>query len=459
MKIIDCTLREGNQSPHVTWGNKESYYISKGLIDCGVDCIEVGHPYASELDRSNVKIVTSANPGCSVLAHARAVESDVAAVQECGADWVGIFMATNDIARSFKFKNKSVDDILDQIEASIRFAKLLKLNVRFTLEDTSRTELDLQVKAYERALRAGADRICFSDTVGILDPVQAASALAKLRNFFPTSSIEVHFHNDRGLALANALAVEKYSDWVSTSVNGIGERCGITDTLAYKANLTFTASGNVPNQEISKARHLSEIVHAFGRNSMRDRAPIVGEYAFTHCSKLHRSAFEKSNRAYCWLPDFEGQSGHENKMPDLSEFVKSGIQLTTDAALVDGHANSGTAGQSCTVTHVGAGKDEQHASASPKTLNCDSLFLLFGDEDGKEGLTATVVLNDQRFDIQSPASVFVPAGVEHHLDGLHGTGLLITQVLSSARASSLMNLEVPQANFGAQMAPELLERV
>ncbi|GGX60062.1 hypothetical protein GCM10007385_31640 [Tateyamaria omphalii] len=458
MKVIDCTLREGNQSPNVIWGNRESYHISQGLVDYGVDCIEVGHPYASKLDRENVGIVTAANPNMSILAHARAVESDITAVKESGANWVGIFMATNKIARSFKFRNKSTDDILDQIEASIRYAKLLQLQVRFTLEDTSRTDLDLQIKAYERALRAGADRICYSDTVGILQPYQAASALAKLRNFFPTSSIEVHFHNDRGLALANALAVENYADWVSTSVNGIGERCGITDTIAYMSNLSFNERGTVSSEEIAKSRSLSQIVHAFGRNSVIDRAPIVGEFAFTHCSKLHRSAYKKSNRAYCWLPDFEGQAGHENVPLDLGELVKTDVEIEPG---IENHLTTDSyysIGQTCTVTQIKPSANDMHPFSDLKSLNCDSLFLLFGCEDGKSGLNAAVFLNGERFELQSPASLFVPSGVEYCFESFSGAGLVINHVLNAKKTRSLMNLRKPHIDFDTQPLSALVEQ-
>ncbi|MCW1410836.1 MULTISPECIES: LeuA family protein [Rhizobium] len=311
-RLIDCTLREGAQAPNVVWRIDQSIAIARGLLEFGVDCIEAGHPSASNLEFDRTRALSQLRRDIPLLAHARAQIEDIRCVKAAGAEWVGIFAGVSEVSRNVKFRNRSLDEIIGLIETSIAFAKSIGLQVRFTLEDTSRTDWNLQGIAYRAAISKGADRICFSDTVGVLTPTEARLSLQRLKSTFSQTPIEVHFHNDRGLALANAVEVAPMVNWISTSVNGIGERCGITDTIAMRANLDFEQTRTLTADQVDLSRKLSDVVSALGRNTIEDRLPIVGRYAFTHCADLHIKAFEKDVNAYCWLKDFDGQNTHRN---------------------------------------------------------------------------------------------------------------------------------------------------
>jgi 2-isopropylmalate synthase len=297
--IIDTTLREGNQTPGVQWNVPDSLKVGLLLKEAGVDTIEAGHPIVSSLEAERVKQLVKAVSPIPVLAHARALVGDVEAVASCGVSWVGIFAGVNEVSQATRM-NRSLEEILERIRSSVSHARSLGLKVRYTVEDTSRTSIDKIHKAYKVAVDAGADRICFSDTVGILTPEETRHQVAYLKRKFPSIPLEVHLHNDRGLAMANSLAAaEAGVDWISCSVNGIGERCGITETCTLIANLAY--DGNLAFPPPGALMQLSETVAALSGVVTSPLAPIVGQNAFRHTAKLHVTAVKRSAAAYQWL--------------------------------------------------------------------------------------------------------------------------------------------------------------
>lgn len=305
--IIDATLREGVQAPDVRFGVDGTVEIARGLVAAGVDMIEVGHPCASELERARTVAVTRAGLGRPVLAHARAVVRDVDAVADAGADWVGVFLGVNETTRRARVPMAEVEELLARIDAAVRRAKRRGLSVRYTVEDASRTGDAELVAAFRRALDAGADRLCFADSVGALEPAAVGRKVAAVRAAFPATPIEVHLHNDRGLALANALAaVDAGADWVSTSVLGIGERCGITDTCTLIANLAHRGQRELPPAGTLPA--IATTVARLAGIPFPLRNPVVGLHAFTHTARLHVLAMARDPGAYAWMsPDSLGR--------------------------------------------------------------------------------------------------------------------------------------------------------
>lgn len=297
--IIDCTLREGNQAPGVKFDKANSIHIASLLGSCSIDMIEIGHPLASSDEFNRVKAVVDLKLNCPILSHARAHMNDIKAVHKTGAQWIGIFAGINDLSQTARL-NRSHDQILELITNSVSFAKGLGLMVRYTVEDSSRTSLPLLLEAYNSAILAGADRICFADTLGVLEPKETFNYISKIRKIFPKTELEMHIHDDRGLAMANSLAaIDAGATWISTSVNGIGERCGITDTCALIANLVYKKFKD--QQHLQKLVTLSKEVQSITNTFIDSRRPVIGEHAFTHTARLHRIAMEKDSKSYNWI--------------------------------------------------------------------------------------------------------------------------------------------------------------
>ena len=222
------------------------------------------------------------------------------AAAESGAAWVGIFLGINEVTRRTRVPNRSLDQVLEYIEDSVRYARSRGLRVRYTVEDASRTEPSLVARAFRTALNAGADRLCFADTVGVLEPEEVGLRIRSLKRAFAGVDLEVHFHDDRGLALANALAaIDAGADWVSTSVNGLGERAGITDLCLLLANLHYRGERQIVSGPA--LRDISARVVEYSGTPVDARRPVTGRHAFSHTAGLHVKAVLRDESAYSWI--------------------------------------------------------------------------------------------------------------------------------------------------------------
>ncbi len=301
-RLIDATLREGFQAPCASFSHGDVLTIAKQIVQSGTDMIEVGHPYISDDSKRNTRSVVEMHLGIPVLGHARASEGDIYAVSESGADWVGIFVGVNEISEHARIRNHSFNQLLEMIRTSIVYAKSLGLSVRFTVEDSSRTPWPRITQAFKTAYAAGADRICFADSVGVVEPNAVENIISRVKQAHPMVELEVHFHNDRGLAIANSLAaIDAGVDWVSVSINGLGERCGITDHAVLAANLLFREARSLSSTQALTLAKASALVSQCSKQEISKSHPVLGEYAFTHTARLHVLAVEKDTRSYEWI--------------------------------------------------------------------------------------------------------------------------------------------------------------
>ncbi len=441
-RIVDATLREGMQAAGVRFGTKESTEIARALVDIGVDLVECGHPRVGDAEMGRVRAVVEACGAVPVLAHARARVDDVESVARAGAKWVGIFVPIDERAASTRLRPGS--SVPAMIRDSVTHAKTRGLSVRLSAEDASRTSIPELIEAFGTALEAGADRICVADTVGVLCPWDVEELIRALVDGLGDPEIEVHFHNDRGLAAANALtAIRAGARWVSTSVNGIGERCGITDTITLLANLAALGL-RVPPDGVALQR-CSAIVQAHSRLFVDRSRPIVGRNAFTHVAKLHRTAMAKDERSYSWTdPAVLGRvtelgpavfpEGLERLIHRGSGISPAGRHVILDDRLVE------DARQCCIVEVVRESPHQDRGHLAPERHGVDSLILLFSGAENLAGLDVEVTLADRTFRVESPASVFVPAGVVHGYRVIGGSGLIVHHVLTGGYEPSLLDL-------------------
>lgn len=453
--IVDATLREGTQARGVRFGLSESAEIARALVHIGVDMVECGHPQIGDAERVRVEAVVRVCGSVPVLAHARARPDDVESVKRAGAQWVGIFVPVHERARASRLQPGCA--VLTMIRDAVACAKANGLCVRFTVEDGSRTPIPELVEAFGTALEAGADRICLADTVGVLCPWDVEKLVATLRDALSAPCIEVHFHDDRGMAAANALtAVRAGATWISASVNGIGERCGITDTIALVANLA--ALDLRPSPDGTSLQRCSAIVQAHSRVMVDPLRPVVGRNAFTHVAKLHRDAVAKDVWAYSWTqPETVGRTTEtvpERVDERLDRFVNRPPIISATELPYHRHGPGDRfvmiderivedARQYCIVRLIPESSDLGPGHVDAHRHSVDSLFLFLGSREGLTGLEVEVSLADRVFRVESPASVFIPAGVMHSYRVVSGAGLFVNHVLAGRYALSL--LELPDA--------------
>ncbi len=296
VEILDSTLREGEQTPQVNFTIEEKLEIARMLDRIGVDMIEAGDPSVSPNVFQAVKRISGLKLRAEIVAHSLATKSGIDHARDCGVQRVVVFYPTSKIHLEAKM-HRSEDEAVDIICEHIRYARSLGLKVRYTPEDASRTDFVFLVRVCNAAIEAGADRISFADTLGILQPHEMCERIVELRRSLLPCRIDLHCHNDYGLALANSLAgIRGGADCIHTTVNGLGERTGIPDLCE-----TILALRNLMGVEKYDLRGLTEISAYLERSTgffMAPNKPVTGTNAFSHKSGVHTNGVLKDPRTY-----------------------------------------------------------------------------------------------------------------------------------------------------------------
>jgi len=300
IEILDTTLREGEQTPGVTFNVEEKLSIANLLDDFGVNIIEAGHPKVSNDVFRSVKLIANQGYKSEILAHCRAKKEDIDAAISCDVDWIGIFYCVSDRRLKQHFKS-DLENAVFLITNAIEYAKDHGLKVRYTPEDATRTEYDSLIKVSNAAINAGADRISIADTVGAMTPIKMYNLIKKLKVDL-NINLNVHCHNDLGLATANSLAAfEAGATLIDVTVNGIGERVGITPLS--EICLALNCFYQVKNDwKLEKITQISNKVSEFSGINIPPNAPIVGQNAFVHNAGLHVSAVINNPNHYEIFP-------------------------------------------------------------------------------------------------------------------------------------------------------------
>ncbi len=296
VEILDTTLREGEQTPYVNFTLAEKLEIARMLDHIGVEMIEAGDPSVSPSIAVAVQKIAALNLKAEIVAHSIASKNSIDKAKACGADRVAIFYATSKIHLDAKL-HKSQDEAVAIICDHIAYARSLGLKVRYTPEDATRTDFEFLVKVCNAAIQSGADRISFADTLGIMQPHIMFDRVSALREQLQPCKIDLHCHNDYGLALANAMAgIRAGADCIHTTVNGLGERTGIPDlaeTIIAFHNLETVEQYNI--QPLVPISNYLEKVSGF---FLAPNKPITGQNAFSHKSGVHTNGVLKDSRTY-----------------------------------------------------------------------------------------------------------------------------------------------------------------
>ena len=296
IEILDTTLREGEQTPGVSFSIKQKINIAKLLDDIGVDFIELGHPIVSPDIYKAIDRINQIELRSQKLAHSRLLKKDIQKVLELDIPWIGLFIGTSNLCLKNKYQiNKK--ELLCLIEKKIKYCKDKGLKVRFTAEDSSRTSIEFLMKIAGVAQEAGADRFSFADTVGILTPSITKISITKLKNEL-NIPIHIHCHNDFGLATANALAAtESGAQCIDTTINGLGERCGLPP-LAEIATILTVLNDIKNNWKLGKLKKASDYIDEITDVKNENLRPITGDHAFTHKAGLHVKSILKNPMSY-----------------------------------------------------------------------------------------------------------------------------------------------------------------
>ncbi|WP_298039303.1 homocitrate synthase [uncultured Desulfuromonas sp.] len=284
--IDDTTLRDGEQTAGVVFTLEEKKRIARMLDEMGVGEIECGIPAMGKEEQKSVRALVEMDLKARLITWNRAVVPDIQASIDAGVTAVDVSLSVSDIHIRHKLR-KDRTWVAEQLKTALGFAKEHGLYVSVGGEDASRADLDFLTELLEVARALGADRFRFCDTLGILDPFATYEKIRTLRERVPELELEVHTHNDLGMATANAIAgIKAGATYVNTTVNGLGERAG-NAALEEVVMALKHACGQDPGIATGRLVELSRLVGKASCRPVPEWKAVVGEKVFSHESGLH----------------------------------------------------------------------------------------------------------------------------------------------------------------------------
>ena len=308
MVIFDTTLRDGEQCPGASLNHRAKLEIARQLKRLKVDVIEAGFPVASPDDFHSVQAIAKAIKGPRIAGLARCINKDIESCAEAVAPAgrkgrIHLFLATSKIHRQFKLK-KDKAEILKQAALSVKYASRFCGDIEFSPEDASRTEPDFLAEVVRAAIDEGVSTVNIPDTVGYAIPDEFGALIAFLFDHVPNIDkviMNVHCHNDLGLAVANTLAaLRNGARGVECTINGLGERAGncaleeIVMALRTRKDMFHLSTGIKTTELYKTSRLVSQLT---GMTVQRNKA-IVGANAFAHEAGIHQDGILKKRTTY-----------------------------------------------------------------------------------------------------------------------------------------------------------------
>ena len=293
VQFLDTTLRDGEQAPGISLTPEEKARIAQRLDGANIDVIEAGSACTGPGERETIQRVTDLDVSATVTSFCRGLQRDIDLAMDCGVDGVNLVVPASDKHVTEKVGITPAENVEKTAEL-VEYAKDHGLWVEVIGEDGSRADLDYLEELMAGALDAGADRVCYADTVGHATPDRTLEVVSTLADLGPTST---HTHDDLGLAVTNALvSVAAGADLVHGTINGIGERAG--NVALEEVAIALDHGYGVETMDLTKVYELAQLVANKTGVPLPPNKAVVGQNAFTHESGIHTDGTLKDDAMY-----------------------------------------------------------------------------------------------------------------------------------------------------------------
>jgi len=293
VQFLDTTLRDGEQAPGVSLTPEEKARIARELDRADIDVIEAGSACTGPGERETIRRVTSLDLDATITSFCRGIKNDVDLALDCDVDGVDIVVPASDKHVTQKVGTSREDNVQTTAEL-VEYAKDHGLWVEVIGEDGSRADADYLEELMGASLEAGADRVCYADTVGHATPDRTLDLVSRLADLGPVST---HTHDDLGLAVTNALvSVAAGADMVHGTINGIGERAG--NVALEEVAIALQHGYGVETMDLTQVYDLAQLIANLTGIPLAPNKAVVGQNAFTHESGIHTDGTLKDDAMY-----------------------------------------------------------------------------------------------------------------------------------------------------------------
>ena len=306
IEIMDCTLRDGEQTSGVSFLPHEKLMVARMLLgDVNVNRIEVASARVSEGEKEAVRMICRYAESVDKLNRVEVLGfvdggKSIDWIDECGCKVINL-LAKGSLKHCTHQLKKTPEEHIDGIYESLTLAMQKGMAVNLYLEDWSsgmKDSPDYVFKMMDALVESGIKRFLLPDTLGILNPMEVTKYFGQMVERYPNTNFEFHAHNDYDLAVANSLAaVVSGASGLHVTVNGLGERCGNAPLASVQAILKDQLGIETSIRE-DRLGEISRLVEGYSGIAIAPNQPIVGENVFTQVAGVHADGDNKDN-LYC----------------------------------------------------------------------------------------------------------------------------------------------------------------